>query len=65
MRSIVDIGDYDRDQQDREVTIRSMIKVVSGDEPLRRIEGYVKWEELRHSSRNDRSSHGSSAGVEG
>jgi hypothetical protein len=42
-RRIVDIGEYERDQQDREVTIRSMIK--------RRIEGYVTSEEIRQRSR--------------
>lgn len=46
-RNLLQIGDFDRDQQDREVTIRSMIKRVSGDEPLRRIEAYVRTEEVR------------------
>lgn len=63
-RSIVDIGEYERDQQDREVTIRSMIKLVSGDEPLRLIEGYVRSEELRQNSRAARTSDDVAAGAD-
>lgn len=43
-RHLVAIGDEDRDLQDREVDIRPMIKLVSGDDALRRIEGYVRQE---------------------
>mgnify|MGYP001617974030 CR=1 FL=1 len=64
MRGIVDIGEYDRDQQDREVTIRSMIKLVSGDEPLRRIESYVKSEEVRQRSRADRTPDDPATGAD-
>lgn len=43
-RHLVYIGEEDRDQQDREVDIRPMIKLVSGDDALRRIEAYVREE---------------------
>lgn len=41
-RHLVSVGDEDRDQQDREIDIRPMIKLVSGDDALRRIEAYVR-----------------------
>ncbi len=43
-RHLVLVGDEDRDLQDREVDIRPMIKLVSGDDALRRIEAYVREE---------------------
>lgn len=43
-RHLVHVGDEDRDQQDREVDIRPMIKLVSGDDALRRIDAYVRQE---------------------
>lgn len=43
-RHLVTIGEEDRDQQDREVDIRPMIKLVSGDDALRRIESYMRQE---------------------
>ena len=43
-RHLVSIGDEDRDQQDREIDIRPMIKLVSGDDALRRIEAYARQE---------------------
>lgn len=46
-RNLLAIGEFDRDRQDREVAIRSMVKLVSGDEPLRRVEAYVRAEEAR------------------
>lgn len=46
-RSLVDVGDYDPDQQDCEVAIRPMIKLISGGDALNRIERYVRHEESR------------------
>jgi uncharacterized protein DUF4194 len=46
-RSLVDVGDYDADQQDLEVQIRPMIKLISGGDALQRIERYVRHEETR------------------
>jgi hypothetical protein len=43
-RHLVSIGDEDRDLQDREIDIRPMIKLVSGDDALRRIESYARQE---------------------
>ncbi|MBN9305885.1 MAG: hypothetical protein BGO82_01375 [Devosia sp. 67-54] len=43
-RHLVSVGDEDRDLQDREVDIRPMIKLVSGDDALKRIETYVRQE---------------------
>ncbi len=43
-RHIVRVGEEDRDQQDREIDIRPMIKLVSGDDSLRRIEAYMREE---------------------
>ncbi len=44
-RSIVRVGDLDREQQDREVEVRPMIKLLSGDAALKRIEDHVRQEE--------------------
>ncbi|PWB84660.1 MAG: hypothetical protein C3F11_00135 [Methylocystaceae bacterium] len=44
-RNLIWIGELDRDQQDREVEIRPMIKFVSGADALGRLESYVKSEE--------------------
>jgi hypothetical protein len=46
-RSIVEIGDFDRDEQDCEVVIRPMIKLISGGDALVRLERYVRQEEAR------------------
>lgn len=43
-RHLVAIGEEDRDLQDREIDIRPMIKLVSGDDALRRIERYMREE---------------------
>ena len=48
-RSLVDVGDFDNDEQDCEVAIRPMIKLVSGSDALQRIERYVRHEEARSS----------------
>lgn len=45
-RNLVALGEIDRDQVDREVEIRPMIKLVSGSDALKRLEGYVKAEEI-------------------
>jgi Domain of unknown function (DUF4194) len=50
-RSLVDIGDFDPDQQDFEVAIRPMIKLISGGDALQRIERYVRHEESRSPAR--------------
>lgn len=50
-RSLVDVGDFDPDQQDCEVAIRPMIKLISGGDALTRIERYVKHEESRGTAR--------------
>jgi hypothetical protein len=46
-RSLVDVGDFDTDEQDCEVAIRPMIKLISGGDALQRIERYVRHEESR------------------
>jgi hypothetical protein len=46
-RSLVDIGDFDPDEQDCEVVIRPMIKLISGGDALQRIERYVRQAEAR------------------
>jgi hypothetical protein len=46
-RSLVDIGDFDADEQDCEVVIRPMIKLISGGDALQRIERYVRQAEAR------------------
>src|SRR6266480_5846714 len=43
-RSLVDVGDFDTEEQDCEVAIRPMIKLVSGSDALQRIERYVRHE---------------------
>jgi hypothetical protein len=45
-RNLVWIGELDRDQQDREVVLRPMIKLVSGADVLRRIEERVRSEDF-------------------
>ena len=50
-RSLVDIGDFDPDQQDCEVAIRPMIKLISGGDALQRIERYVRHGESRSAAR--------------
>src|SRR5215468_7989531 len=52
-RSLVDVGDFDNEEQDCEVAIRPMIKLVSGSDALTRIERYVRHEEARSSSQED------------
>ncbi len=49
-RSIIEIGDFDHDEQDCEVVIRPMIKLVSGGDALGRLERYVRHEEARQLS---------------
>jgi hypothetical protein len=49
-RSLVDVGDFDPAQQDYEVAIRPMIKLISGGDALQRIERYVRHEEARSSA---------------
>ncbi len=49
-RSLVDVGDFDTEEQDCEVAIRPMIKLVSGSDALQRIERYVRHEETRSPS---------------
>lgn len=46
-RSLVEIGDFDNEQQDCEVRIRPMIKLISGGDALQRLERYVRSEEAR------------------
>jgi hypothetical protein len=46
-RALVDIGDFDAAQQDFEIEIRPMIKLISGGDALQRIERYVRLEEAR------------------
>jgi len=46
-RSLVDLGDFDADEQDCEVAIRPMIKLISGGDALQRIERYVRQTEPR------------------
>jgi Domain of unknown function (DUF4194) len=46
-RSLVDLGDFDADEQDCEVAIRPMIKLISGGDALLRIERYVRQAETR------------------
>lgn len=49
-RSLVDIGDFDPNEQDCEVAIRPMIKLISGGDALQRIERYVRHDEARSPS---------------
>ena len=49
-RSLVEIGDFDNEQQDCEIRIRPMIKLISGGDALQRIERYVRHEEARSSA---------------
>lgn len=44
-RNVVSLGELDRDQQDREVEIRPMVKLLTGSDALLRLEGYVRSEE--------------------
>ncbi len=44
-RNLIWVGDYDQDEQDREVEIRPMIKSISGSDALARLETYVASEE--------------------
>src|SRR6266571_4042559 len=46
-RSLVHVGDYDAEQADHEVVIRPMIKLISGDDALVRLERYLRQEEAR------------------
>jgi hypothetical protein len=46
-RSLVEVGDFDPDEQDCEIVIRPMIKLISGGDALLRIERYVRTEEFR------------------
>jgi len=46
-RSLVDIGELDPDQRDYQVSIRPMIKLISGGDALVRLERYVRHEEAR------------------
>lgn len=46
-RNLVEISDFDANAQDYEVTIRPMIKLISGGDALLRIERYVKQEETQ------------------
>jgi Domain of unknown function (DUF4194) len=52
-RSLVDIGDFDTNEQDCEVAIRPMIKLISGGDALQRIERYVRHEEARSPQRQE------------
>ena len=45
-RSLVDVGDFDAEVQDVEVTIRPMIKLISGADALQRIERFVRSQEV-------------------
>jgi hypothetical protein len=49
-RSLVEVGDVDNEQQDCEVMIRPMIKLISGGDALLRLERYVRSEEARSPS---------------
>jgi hypothetical protein len=46
-RSLLDVGDFDTGEQDCEVAIRPMIKLISGGDALLRIERYVRHAEAR------------------
>jgi len=46
-RSLVDVGEFEAEEQDCEVAIRPMIKLISGGDALQRIERYVRHEEAR------------------
>jgi len=48
-RSLVEIGDFDNEQQDCEIRIRPMIKLISGGDALQRLERYARSEEARSS----------------
>ena len=43
---ILEVGDFDVEAQDFEVAIRPMIKLISGADPLQRIERYVRSQEV-------------------
>ena len=49
-RSLVDIRDFDPEKRDYQVDIRPMIKLISGNDALVRIERYVRQEEGRQLS---------------
>jgi Domain of unknown function (DUF4194) len=44
-RGLVEVGEFDPEEQDCEVAIRPMIKLISGGDALQRIERYVRHEE--------------------
>lgn len=46
-RSLVEIGDFDPDEQDYPVAIRPMIKLISGSDALAKLERYAREEEAR------------------
>ncbi|CAL8969097.1 hypothetical protein RHODGE_RHODGE_03522 [Rhodoplanes serenus] len=46
-RGLVSIGEYDPDESDYEVEIRPMIKLISGDDALKKLESYASYEEAR------------------
>jgi hypothetical protein len=52
-RSLVDVGDFDANEQDCEVAIRPMIKLISGSDALARIERYVRHEEAKSPARQE------------
>lgn len=52
-RSLVDVGDFNPDEQDCEVAIRPMIKLISGGDALLRIERYARHEEARLPTREE------------
>ena len=52
-RSLVDIGEFDANEQDCEVAIRPMIKLISGSDALARIERYVRHEEAKSPQRQE------------
>lgn len=50
-RSLVEIGDFDAEEQDFEIRIRPMIKLISGGDALMKLERYARGEEalsMRH-----------------
>jgi hypothetical protein len=52
-RSLLDVGDFEPDEQDCQVEIRPMIKLISGGDALQRIERYVRHEESRSAVREE------------
>jgi len=46
-RNLVEIGDFDPDEQDYPVSIRPMIKLISGSDALAKLERYAREEETR------------------